>query len=110
MWRGGARGGWRSGAEAVAVILGDALPPRPLLGAQPGVVAHRHPARLPAELQVALPAALRQLARVEGGQHGAAGLGAVLAVVEPALLAQRLDLGEHPVERLADVGEADAAQ
>ena len=53
---------------------------RPLLGAQPGVVAHRHPARLPLQLAVALPPALGQLARLDRRPHGAARLGLVRAV------------------------------
>src|SRR3954454_24561898 len=58
-------------------------------------------AQLPLELVVAPEAILGERAVADGRQHGAAGLGGVGAVAEPATSGDLVDLGEHVAQGLA---------
>ena len=63
------------------------------------VLAHGPIAQFPLELLVALKAARVEFTRVERGPDRAPGLGAVLAIVKPALDRKRFDIAEgllHP--------------
>src|SRR5262245_33997060 len=66
-------------------------------------------AQLPLEFVVALEAILGERAVADGRQHGAAGLGGVGAVAEPATWGDRVDLGIHVAQGLAAAPELQLA-
>ncbi|CAM5242246.1 hypothetical protein SALBM217S_02771 [Streptomyces griseoloalbus] len=87
-----------------------ALPVLADLRAEAGVGLGDDVLVLPEQLAVAVQASLRQLAGLHGVEDGAAGLALVGAVVEPAVLGEILDLGEHLAHTGAGVPQADAPQ
>jgi hypothetical protein len=69
-----------------------------------------HPFRLALEFEVALQPPLRHFTGLDCFQHSTSGFTGVRAVVEPALLGEFLDLGEHRFETLATFGQPDPPQ
>src|SRR5690242_19025269 len=84
-----------------AGVAGAEVPLSPLFAPEAGVVADVDCVQLALQLQPARVTLARELARLEGCLHGAAGLGVVRAVVEAALRRQLLDVRERLVQTSA---------
>src|SRR5438445_2016385 len=92
------------------VVDGDLLPLTTLFGAHARVAPSRHRAQLSLELAVALQARGVQLTPVDRGIDRAAGLAAMLAIVEAALTRNLLDIFEQVLESLVALPQLRFAQ
>src|SRR5438128_6684482 len=84
-------------------VASQQLPSPHLFAPEARVAADRDRAQLTLELPPAREPLLGQLARLERGEHGAAGLARVRAVVELARARELLDLREGLAEPVAAV-------